>query len=848
MRSLRPFQNANVIAHIAVHPSAKYVALAAADGAIRVHDVGTLALTHSLSAATALTALSFPPSADTVHLLSAHDDGSLHVFDLSHQSQSRAVHVIRSHVARVSSIAFASPLQLATASHDGTIALHRWRGDGRVSDTSLIAPGGGAIAAIAALPQGKLVTADARGAALRVWDWEMRREVPAARVEIPFVTVRRGIGAGNSGGGKKNVNDGDEDNGDDDDDDEIDDVAIAHVVPTADGVLAALSDQTVVGVRVGAGGALALAGDVQCGNLEEVYDVRFLADSEEVSGGERDFVVASNSPVVWVKRAPSTVAADESAENCKGWRCVGALQGHRGNILAVDAVRSADGEWVVVSASRDKTARVWWRGSEEWQCLGVAEGHTDAVAAVALAPRMVSGRSFMVSAGADRTLKKWGLDAVLKGIVKRGDDEEVSEYRNEQCNVVDARGSESVQGLSTAWTVLAHDKDVNAVAVSPDGSLIATGSQDRSVRVWSSENGQKTVTCTGHRKGVWGVAFSPVDRVLASASGDATVRVWSVRDGSCLRTLQGHMSGVLRVVFVSGGTQMVSGGGDGLVKVWTSRTGECECTMDGHEGRVWGVDAWGDGDEVVSVGGDGKVVRWVDRTEEEDMEERRKKEEEAVMGQVVESAARAKKWGIAVRGALELGMAHKVKAILSELVVTVEDPESELARVVRDVFVGDGAEARSGDDDEEGGVGMGEEDKRRWKGGWDAVDKLARYCRDWNASGGAKSAAVAGYVLQAVFSVWNVGALCDGLEADKRALVEALEAHCGRHVERVNGLAVGVAGVEHAVVKMRGVVNVAAGANGRLRKAAGVRADESGHAAVVARRKRVRREEVDCDY
>ena len=64
-------------------------------------------------------------------------------------------------------------------------------------------------------------------------------------------------------------------------------------------------------------------------------------------------------------------------------------------------------------------------------------------------------------------------------------------------------------------------------------------------------------TFTGHSRGVWAVQFAPIDRVLATASNDKTIKLWALADGTCLKTLEGHSAGVLQLAFLSHGTQVV---------------------------------------------------------------------------------------------------------------------------------------------------------------------------------------------------------------------------------------------------------------------------------------------------
>jgi U3 small nucleolar RNA-associated protein 13 len=134
--------------------------------------------------------------------------------------------------------------------------------------------------------------------------------------------------------------------------------------------------------------------------------------------------------------------------------------------------------------------------------------------------------------------------------------------------------------------VLAHDLDINAAAVSPDGKMVATGSQNKCVKLWDVESGALKVLCRGLRRCVFDVCYSPVDRVVATSSGDATIQIWKAMTGACVRTLQCHDAAVLKSVLLSRGMQLASSGMDGLVKIWTSK---CDETVDAHADAVWGL-------------------------------------------------------------------------------------------------------------------------------------------------------------------------------------------------------------------------------------------------------------------
>ncbi|TFK77449.1 WD40 repeat-like protein [Pluteus cervinus] len=392
---------------------------------------------------------------------------------------------------------------------------------------------------------------------------------------------------------------------------------------------------------------------------DEIVDVTFLSGS--VTQSDSHLAVATNSSLV---RVYSLETFDARL-----------LEGHTDIVLALD--RSPDGS-ILASGSKDRSIRIWSpsASASNWTygCVGICDGHSQSVGAVSfsrvpspsLHPEQ-AGPQFMFSGSQDKTIKMWDLTGLaLKWEVHS----EPTKFR-------------------TLTTHKAHEKDINSLDVSPNNHLLVSGSQDRTAKIFEIEyipNGSSRPargelkllgTCKGHKRGVWSVKFSRSEKVLASGSGDKTVKLWSLEDFSCLKTFEGHTNSVLRVDFLNHGMQLVTAASDGLVKLWSIREEECITTLDNHEDKVWALGISRDEHTIVSGAADSVITLWADCTEEQQQESEEKRTELALKEQDFLNYVALRDYRKAIQLALAMEQPGRLLSLFKQIRASREEFDSQ---------------------------------------------------------------------------------------------------------------------------------------------------------------------------
>ncbi|MCY4553547.1 MAG: T9SS type A sorting domain-containing protein [Candidatus Poribacteria bacterium] len=154
-------------------------------------------------------------------------------------------------------------------------------------------------------------------------------------------------------------------------------------------------------------------------------------------------------------------------------------------------------------------------------------------------------------------------------------------------------------------TLEGHTSGITSVAFAPRGTILASGSEDNTVKLWEVATQKNVGTFEGHTSIVTSVAFAQRGTILASGSVDNTVKLWDIATQKNVGTLEGHTSGVYSVAFAPDGVMLASGGGDNTVKLWEVATQKNVGTLEGHTSWIASVAFSPDGTILASGGGDG---------------------------------------------------------------------------------------------------------------------------------------------------------------------------------------------------------------------------------------------------
>ncbi|NOX45017.1 MAG: WD40 repeat domain-containing protein [Caldiserica bacterium] len=266
----------------------------------------------------------------------------------------------------------------------------------------------------------------------------------------------------------------------------------------------------------------------------------------------------------------------------EGWEEASVLRDHRG---AIDALAFAPDGTRLLSGGGDNRARIWALSDAGWGESLEVLAHAKPISDVDFSP---DGRTFL-TASVDETVRLW--------------DAETGEFIRTLWKPVKV---EFIQPL-------VRDA-IYAARFSPDGRLIAAGSEDKTVRLWDAETGKLLALLRKHRDVVDCVDFSPDGTLLASGDASGTVVLWDVRRRRATAVLRRDGSAIYALAFSPDGKWLLVGGAAGTLELYSASRRALVHRLPGHVGNVLGVAFHPTGEMFVSASGDGTVLVWDLRT------------------------------------------------------------------------------------------------------------------------------------------------------------------------------------------------------------------------------------------
>ena len=241
-----------------------------------------------------------------------------------------------------------------------------------------------------------------------------------------------------------------------------------------------------------------------------------------------------------------------------------ALTGHKGSVSCV----KWGGAGHIYSASQDRTVKIWT--ADKGTLLHTLSAHAHWVNHLALSTDSVLRTGYFDhdgrKAAPDTTEEKRAkaLERYKAATASAGGFERLV-TASDDCTMYLWEPTKSTKPLAR---LTGHQKQVNHVTFSPDGSTIASAGFDNHIKLWNASDGKFITTLRGHVGPVYQCAFSPDSRLVVSASKDTTLKAWDVKSGKLKENLPGHLDEVFAVDWAPDGERVGSGGQDKCVRIW----------------------------------------------------------------------------------------------------------------------------------------------------------------------------------------------------------------------------------------------------------------------------------------
>ncbi|GEM_PF-793808 len=173
-----------------------------------------------------------------------------------------------------------------------------------------------------------------------------------------------------------------------------------------------------------------------------------------------------------------------------------------------------------------------------------------------------------------------------------------------------ARTDRRMQSIKNLATFKNHSRSVNAVVFNPDGSLLATGSDDKTVKIWDVKKQTLLYNLTGHTKYVTALAFHPSEPVLASGGSDGLLIIWQIDGQKILQKIMVHPEGIKSLAFSPDGKIVATAAADYKIYLYQVSDATCLQTLSGHTDEIHALTFSPDNLCLVSTGYDQSIRLW----------------------------------------------------------------------------------------------------------------------------------------------------------------------------------------------------------------------------------------------
>lgn len=146
-----------------------------------------------------------------------------------------------------------------------------------------------------------------------------------------------------------------------------------------------------------------------------------------------------------------------------------------------------------------------------------------------------------------------------------------------------------------------HENWISSTAITPDGKIAISGSDDHTVRIWNVESGVCEQILKGHEDKVNCVSITPDGKMAISGSDDHTVRIWNIESGECLWIFKDHENIINCVSITPDAKTAISGSDDQTIRIWNIESGICVQTLHGHESSILSIAITPDAETLISA-------------------------------------------------------------------------------------------------------------------------------------------------------------------------------------------------------------------------------------------------------